>query len=158
MIKEKIHEKIIAPLKQQLTQGVTPHHLALTCSLGTVLGIFPILGSTTLLCLIVGVIMKLNQPAIQTVNYLAYPAQIALLPAFVRIGEKIFGATPVPFSPMALTQEFTSSPSVFMSKYGMAGVYGMTAWAIISPFLAIALYFPLVMAFKKLNRGLKQHA
>ena len=42
--------RVVTPLIAQLKQGVTPEKLALTVALGLVLGIFPILGATTLLC------------------------------------------------------------------------------------------------------------
>lgn len=143
-------KRVVDPLVAQLTQGVTPHHLALSCALGTTLGVFPLLGTTTALCFLVGLFLKLNQPAIQTVNYLVYPAQIALLPVFVRAGEKLFHAPPVAFSPVQLTKEFAQSPSIFLSKYGMAGVHGVSAWALAAPFIATALYFPLAGAFKRM--------
>lgn len=144
-------DRIVAPLKLQLTQGVTPERLAFTCAMGAAIGVFPILGSTTLLCLLVGVFLKLNQPAIQAVNYLAYPAQLALLPVFVRAGEKLFQAEPVALSPVTLTREFAAGPGPFLSKYGMAGVHGITAWAIAAPIISAALYFPLRTTFQKMT-------
>ncbi len=140
----------IEPMITQLTQGVTPVKLASTCAVGLALGIFPILGSTTILCLIVGFALKMNQPALQTVNYVSYPAQILLLPVFVRAGERIFHAPPVPLVPMELVREFGQGVGPFLSKYGMAGVHGITAWAVAAPFLITLVYFSLVPAFKAL--------
>ena len=82
--------RVVAPIVQQLRQGITPQKIALTLALGGVLGIFPILGATTLLCGIAGVWLRLNQPIIQLVNYLVYPLQIALLIPFYRAGFPIF--------------------------------------------------------------------
>lgn len=141
-------KRVVDPLIGQLKQGVTPKLLALSCALGVTLGIFPILGSTTLLCFLAGLALKLNQPAIQTVNYLIYPVQIALFPVFIRLGEKLFRAAPIAFSPVQLTKEFAQSPAIFMSKYGMAGLYGISVWALIAPILIAAIYFPLAAAFQ----------
>src|SRR5262245_45120940 len=60
--------RVIGLIVAQLTQGVSPEKIALTIALGSTIAIFPIMGSTTLLCLIVGVWCKLNQPIIQLVN------------------------------------------------------------------------------------------
>ncbi|MFP5305375.1 MAG: DUF2062 domain-containing protein, partial [Gammaproteobacteria bacterium] len=68
--------RVVAPIVAQLRQGITPEKIALTLALGAVLGIFPILGSTTLLCAVAGVWLRLNQPVIQIVNYFMYPLQI----------------------------------------------------------------------------------
>jgi uncharacterized protein (DUF2062 family) len=139
------------PIVAQLTQGVTPHHLALSCALGVTLGLFPILGSTTLLCFLAGLFLKLNQPAIQTVNYVVYPFQIAMFPVFIRAGERLWGAAPIAFSPLKLTAEFAQGPGAFMSKYGAAGAYGISVWMIAAPVLIAMLYFPLAAAFRKIT-------
>ena len=56
---------VVRPVLQQLTQGVTPAKLAAAIAWGVTLGLFPILGSNTLLTLIVGVPLGLNQPVLQ---------------------------------------------------------------------------------------------
>ena len=84
--------RVVAPIVVQLRQGITPEKIALTIALGgLVLSLFPILGSTTLLCGLAAVVLRLNQPIIQTVNLLAYPLQLALLIPFYRAGERLFG-------------------------------------------------------------------
>ena len=42
--------RVVEPIAGQLKQGITPEKIALTIALGMALGIFPILGSTMLLC------------------------------------------------------------------------------------------------------------
>jgi uncharacterized protein (DUF2062 family) len=153
-VKEFWKRRILDPLKGQLTQGVTPHLLGLSCALGVTLGIFPLLGTTTLLCLLAGIALKLNQPSIQAVNYLIYPVQIAMVPVFVRMGETLFHATPVPLTPTTLIKEFAQGPGPFLAKYGMAGVYGVSAWALVAPFLIAGLYFPLSRTFQKMKERL----
>lgn len=143
--------KISKPLMAQLTQGVSPHHLALSCAFGITLGIFPILGSTTILCFLVGSLLKLNQPSIQVVNYLVYPLQLILFPVFIKTGEKIFNAVPITFDPLKLSHEFVEAPLVFLSKYGAAGCYGIVVWLLVAPFLMGLVYFPLVRLFKKVE-------
>jgi uncharacterized protein (DUF2062 family) len=141
---------VVSPIRVQLTQGVTPKHLALSCALGVTIGVFPIIGSTTLICLIVAAALKLNQPAIQAVNYVVYPLQILLVPVFVRSGEYIFQAEPVSFSPTQLVREFGQNPGAFLSKYGMAGFHGVTAWCLFAPIIAFVLYKALHPIFRNL--------
>ncbi|MES0873176.1 DUF2062 domain-containing protein [Sinimarinibacterium thermocellulolyticum] len=145
--------RVVAPIVGQLKQGITPEKIALTLALGAVLGIFPILGSTTILCALVGIWLKLNQPVIQLVNYFMYPLQIALLLPFYRAGESLFGQPHVPiFSVNQLTQRFQASPMQFMVDYGMVGVYGIVVWALVAPPLIAALYYgtrPLLRALAR---------
>ena len=129
--------RVVAPVVAQLKQGITPEKVALTLALGAVLGIFPILGATTLLCGVVGVWLRLNQPIIQLVNYLVYPAQILLLIPFYRAGEKLFGAEPVPIVNVPdLIARFGEDPLKFLVDYGLVGLYGITVWALVAPLLA----------------------
>eukprot|EP01034_Spumella_vulgaris_P003768 gene3768-4823_t len=64
---------VLGPVLAQLRQGITPEKIALTAALGAVIAVFPILGSTTVLCGLVAWGLRLNQPIIQLVNYLCYP-------------------------------------------------------------------------------------
>lgn len=87
---------VVRPVVQQLTQGTSPRKIAQAIAWGLTLGIFPIIGSTTLLSLIVGVPLKLNQPILQAFKTLATPAQWALVLGFYRAGEWLFSAPPSP--------------------------------------------------------------
>jgi uncharacterized protein (DUF2062 family) len=59
---------LIRPLIDLLRQGISPKKLALTIALGFWLGVTPVLGSTTILCTLAAVALRLNLPAIQLVN------------------------------------------------------------------------------------------
>ena len=134
----------------QFTQGFTPQKVSLTIALGVTLGIFPILGTTTGLCAIVALWLRLNQPVIQLVNYLFSAAQLALILVFVRIGEWMVGAVPVSFSIPELFRKFHESPAKFMQEFGMTGLHAIIAWLFIAPFLAALIYFLLLPPLKKL--------
>ena len=133
--------RVVAPVVAQLKQGITPEKIALTLALGGVLGIFPILGATTLLCGVAGVWLRLNQPLIQLVNYLVYPLQLLLLIPFYRAGERLFGAEPVPIvDGPGLIARFGESPWQFLLDYGRVGLYGIAVWCLVAPLLAALAY------------------
>src|SRR5580658_1843030 len=117
----------------QLRQGITPHKIALSVALGTIIAIFPIMGTTTALCLLVGVALRLNQPILQLVNWIAWPLQIPGIYLFVRAGEWVTRSPPVSFSISALLVAFKNSPLRFLQQYGMTGLRGVLAWALIAP-------------------------
>jgi uncharacterized protein (DUF2062 family) len=136
--------RVLRLILDQLRQGITPEKIALTIALGAALGIFPILGSSTVLCALVALWLRLNQPVIQLVNYLAYPAQLALLLPFYRSGESLFGQPHVPiFSVVELAERFRAGPGKFFVDYGMVGVYGVVVWCLIAPLLIASLYWGL---------------
>ncbi len=82
-------EAAIERLRHFLVQGISPRRLALTLSVGFVLGCIPVVGIPTGLCALVALAFRLNQPAIQAANYAAMPFQIALIVPFLRLGGKL---------------------------------------------------------------------
>ena len=136
--------RVLAPILTQLRQGSSPRMIAVTIAAGAVIGILPILGTTTLLCAVIAVWFRLNQPIIQLVNYFIYPLQIALLFPFYRAGEFLFRQPPVPLvSIEALTERFWAGPGQFFIDYGMLAVYGLVVWLLAAPLLFGLLYLSL---------------
>ncbi len=127
-------------MMDQLTRGITPRKVAFTLALAFTLGIFPILGSTTILCFFIGLILQLNQPLLQAVNYLLYPLHLLLIPVFIRSGEYIFRAEPIPFNLMVWMQTFKDDPIAFLRNFGMAGVHAVAAWCIVAPMICLISY------------------
>jgi uncharacterized protein (DUF2062 family) len=89
-MKAWIRIKVVQPFIDLLCQGITPHKLALTIALGCVLGVIPVLGTTTILCTVAALTLGLNLPAIQLVNGLVYPLQLAMLIPFLKAGAWLF--------------------------------------------------------------------
>jgi len=145
--------RVASPLLAQLRQGVTPEKLALTIAFGLVLGCFPILGSATLLCGLAAVVFRLNQPAIQLVNYAAYPLQLALLIPYYRAGEWLFQTPPVPLSIPLLSERFTADFGQFMHDYGRLALQGIAVWCLLAPVAAAAVYFLSRAPLRVLARG-----
>lgn len=133
--------RIVEPIIVQLKQGITPEKITLTLALGSTLGIFPIIGLTTLLCGLAAWRLKLNQPLIQLTNYLLYPLHLLLLLPFYRAGETLFRQPHVPiFSVADLMQRFSNDPMQFLMDYSMVGLYGVVVWCLIAVPLTGLLY------------------
>lgn len=150
--------RVVDLMLAQLRQGITPQKLALTLALGTVIALFPIMGTTTALCVLVGVALRLNQPIIQLVNWIAWPLQIPGIYLFVRAGEWITHSPPVSFSITALLVAFKDSPVRFLQQYGMTGLRGVLAWALIAPGAAALIYMLTLPLLKRMRVGLNAMA
>jgi uncharacterized protein (DUF2062 family) len=142
-------KKIYEPLLAQLKQGVTPHKLAQSVAFGVVLGLVPVIGITTTLCLLSAAIFKLNHVAIQTVNYLVYPVQIALIIPFLRMGEWLFQVSPAALDIKIMLDEFRHHFMDSIQKYGLTALRGVAAWMIAAPFSFLIIYFISKVLFKK---------
>lgn len=137
----------------QLRQGITPHKVALSVALGATIGLFPIIGVTTLACLGVGAWLRLNQPLLQLANYAAFPLQLCLLYGFLRTGEWITFSEPITLSAGELIALLKESPSTFFKDFGMSGLRTILGWAVISPFIMVVFYFALIPILRNLMRN-----
>lgn len=143
--------RLIDPIKQQLTQGVTPQRLSFSLGVGTVCSLFPFLGFTSLLNLGVGIALRLNQPILQVLNQLLGPVQLVMILVYVRAGEFVWGATGEPFSVTEMVTSFAElSLMEFLTRFGWAGVHAFTAWILTAPLLLAAVYFPLRPVMERL--------
>lgn len=133
--------RVLTPITNQLKQGITPEKIALTIALGLALSIFPILGSTTILCGLAALLLRLNQPVIQLVNYLAYPVQLLAIIPFYRAGETLFQQPHVPLSIPFLFARFRADVWQFLRDFGMIAVQGIIVWCLIAPVVIAAIYF-----------------
>lgn len=131
---------VVRPVVQQLTQGTSPQKIAQALAYGLTLGIFPIIGSTTLLALLVGIPLRLNQPVLQAFKTLATPLQWASVLGFYRLGEWLYGAPHVSLSIPRMMERFFAEPGPFFRDYGMTALYGITVWLLMAPVLLLALY------------------
>ena len=126
-----IRQRLVDPLLDQLRAGLTPRRLAWSLALGLGLGVFPVLGTTTLLCVGAGLVFRLNQPALQLANYLAYPLQLGLLLPFIRLGDRLFGVPPLPLSAGALVAGFRADWVGQVSDLGGHLVRACVAWVLV---------------------------
>jgi uncharacterized protein (DUF2062 family) len=136
-------QRLVEPLRAQLTQGVSPARLALALALGLVIGTVPLLGVTTLLCGLAAASLRLNQPAIQVANYVAYPLQIGLLIPFFEAGARLFGQPPVGLTVAGLQAELAADLVGTVVRYLGVTARSLAAWGLVAPLAAVALYLAL---------------
>ena len=144
--------RVTRPIVELMRQGVTPEKMALSLALGTALGVFPVLGTTTALCALVAFLWRLNLPAIQIVNYFVYPLQIALLIPFFRAGERLFGA---PHLPLSLAQILTVVHASFWGATRFLWTtiwHAAVAWCLIAPIFVALAYVILVALLRRIAR------
>ena len=158
MIQNVLRRRIVAPLLDLLRQGITPEKLAFSIALGITLGVTPVLGSTTMLCLLAATVLRLNLPAIQLVNCLVYPLQLALLVPFIRIGGWVFSAPPVLTSVDQARQLIRSGVWTAITTLWDATLHGLVVWLALGSLASLLLYALLLPLIRRLGHSLRQEA
>lgn len=155
--------RVVDPVLAQLTQGITPEKIALTLAVGSACALFPILGTATLLCLVVGIILRLNQPLIQLVNAVCSIPHLFGVYALIRFGDLLFGVHHPRFT---ISEFMTRRPHTFpniwaivltvwrehglyLQRFGAAALHALVAWAIIAPVWAYLVYRLVYPGLKK---------
>lgn len=123
-----------------LTQGITPEKIALSLAFGIVLGVFPVLGSTTILCAAAALIFRLNLPSIQLVNWLIYPLQLVFIVPFIHFGGMLFRTAPLKLSAAQLLSMIHADPKSAIVTLWRVEMHAIVAWLLIGP-AAIALLY-----------------
>jgi len=135
-----IRRRLIQPFVELLRQGMSPHKIALTVALGVTLGVTPVLGSTSLLCTITAIALRLNLPAIQLVNGLAWPLQLALLVPFLRLGARIFSVKAPALSVSAILAMIHAGAWHAILTLWTATLHALVAWLLVGAAAALSIY------------------
>ena len=154
-MREFLQRRLADPLMTLLRQGVTPRELALCLALGTAIGLIPILGVSTALCALVALLLGLNMPAIQLVNYLLTPLQLILIIPLLRFGEHLVGAPRFPItleSGLALLSQGVIDAIRILAS---AIAHATLGWLVIAPLLAFVLFRVLEPVLRHLRQGLR---
>jgi uncharacterized protein (DUF2062 family) len=122
----------LEPLRNQLTQGVTPRALALSLAVGFGLGLFPVPGATAILCAVTAALLRLNHPTVQLVNLIAYPLQLLLFVPLLRAGAALFGAPDEALALDAVLLRIGTDPWGAARLYGQATAGAVLVWAAVA--------------------------
>jgi uncharacterized protein (DUF2062 family) len=138
-----LYRRLILPILALLRMGATPEKLAWSIAVGLMIGINPLLGSTTLLCLAVAFGMRLNLAASQLANHIVYPFEVLLVIPFIRLGSRVFHTAPMPLSAGALMHAARVNPISLTRQLWLWEWHALIIWAAIAivaaPLLALAL-------------------
>ncbi|MGH9367319.1 MAG: DUF2062 domain-containing protein [Thermoanaerobaculia bacterium] len=137
----KIFRRVSSFLVAELRRGLTARELALTLAVGLCLSVPPVLGSTTALCALAALLLRLNQPLIQAINYLAYPLQLILLIPFLKAGEWVFGASHTPLSPGKMLSMAKADLLGTISALWTVTWHGVVVWAVASVPIGLLVFW-----------------
>ena len=109
--------------------GLTPQKLAMTLCIGAAFGIIPLVWGTSLICIVLAQLFRLNHIALQCVNYLLWPVHLALLLPLFKLGAWLFPWGPP--LPVHLITSMLQNPGLFtLNIYGWLTLKAVVAWLV----------------------------
>jgi len=127
-------------LRNQLRQGLTVRQASLAVAIGLLGGIFPILGCSSVATIGLAASLRLNQPIALAFNFIAFPVKVLMIVPFLRFGEWLFRAEPLPFDIVAFTAEWMAAPMATTQSFAMSFVHVLGGWVVAAPFLLGLVY------------------
>lgn len=138
---EFLRRRLVRPVVEQLTQGLSPDAIALTIAVGLAIAVVPVVGTTTVLCTTAAIVLRLNQPLIQAINYLSFPLQLAFIVPYLRLGRLLFGGPAVHLSASELAAFVSSRPMEAAEALWRVTLQALGAWLLTAPVIAAVVFF-----------------
>jgi uncharacterized protein (DUF2062 family) len=127
-------------LLAQLRQGLSPRDCSRAVATGLTIGVFPILGCSTLLNTVCAHQWRLNQAIVQSLNWICAPLKLALIFPFLRLGEFLFQAESFNLSLAELSRRFYADSAATLVEFGWSFMHALTGWLCCIPALYLLLY------------------
>jgi len=154
-LEEMARSRVLAPIVQQLTQGLSADTIALTIAVGLCIAVIPIIGVTTALSFLAAWALRLNQPIIQTINWTSYPLQLLLIIPFIRLGERIFHSPRMRFSLDELVGMARADPLGTLRALGATFGHAAAAWLLCAPVIVGTVYLAIRPVLQALVRRMR---
>jgi uncharacterized protein (DUF2062 family) len=152
VFREIVKRRVVQPLIDLLRMGATPRRLAWSLAVGVVIGINPLLGSTTIVSLLAAAILRLNLVASQIANHIMYPLQLLLFFVFIRLGDRLFHTGSLPMRKKEILELARRHPWDTTRLLWSWEWHALIVWAIaaclLSPLL-VAILTPLLARLQK---------
>jgi uncharacterized protein (DUF2062 family) len=153
----QLYRRVVLPVLALLRMGASPRRLAWSIALGIVIGINPLLGSTTLVCLGAAFALRLNLAASQLANHLMYPVEVLLFIPFLTLGSRVFGTGPIPLSPKLIFTELRANPIALIRSLWQWEWHALVLWVAASLVLAPVIAALLTPVLRKLLVRVEKH-
>lgn len=152
-----LYRRIALPILALLRMGASPERLAWSIAVGLAIGINPLLGSTTLVCMAVAVVFRLNLAASQLANHAMYPVQIVLVVPFLQLAARVFHAGRLPFSAKTLYAEARAHPIDLIAQLWTWEWHALVVWGALAVVLVPVAANLLCPVLQRLLKRVEQH-
>jgi uncharacterized protein (DUF2062 family) len=151
-----LYRRAVLPVLALMRMGASPERMAWSIAVGFLIGINPLLGSTTILCLAVATIFRLNIAASQLGNHIVYPLQLLLFLPFLHLGTRVFRTEPLPLSGAAIVDAARQHPVELVRKLWLWEWHALVLWAGISVVLVPVAAIVLTPLLRRLMMRVKR--
>lgn len=148
-IVDSIKEKILIPFRLVPANGLTPEKIAFSITIGILSGIFPVIGLTTILSLLLTLLFKQNLFVVQSVQWIMALFQVLLIIPFIRSGAFLLNHQILHIDIEQIKLAFEPGILEGLKTIGVLHLYGILSWSIVAIPLGLVSYLMFLAIFKK---------
>jgi uncharacterized protein (DUF2062 family) len=152
-----MYRRGVLPILALLRMGATPRRLAWSIAAGLLIGINPVVGTTTVLCLAAAFLFRLNLVASQIANHAMFPVELALVIPFIRLGSWVFHTTAMPLSPRVFLHAVRTEPLALTRQVWLWEWHALVVWAAVSVVAAPSIALALTPLLQRLLDRIHRH-
>lgn len=152
-----IYRRLVLPILALLRMGATPQRLAWSIAVGVVVGLNPIVGTTTVLCLALAFALRLNIVAMQVANHAMFPFEVALVLPFIRLGTRVFRTSAMPLSSAVLLQRARTSPLTLIRLVWIWEWHALLVWLLCAVIAAPLIALSLTPVLARIQARIQRH-
>jgi uncharacterized protein (DUF2062 family) len=152
-----VYRRLVLPILALLRMGASPEKLAWSIAVGLLIGISPILGATTILCLAAAFLFRLNVAASQLGNHVVYPLELILVIPFIRIASRVFHTAPMPLSANDLIHAASTHPVALSRQLWLWEWHAFLLWAVLAAITVPLIAFALTPILRRLLIRIDRH-
>ncbi|HEX3571498.1 MAG TPA: DUF2062 domain-containing protein [Acidobacteriaceae bacterium] len=150
------YRRLILPILALLRMGATPQRLAWSIAIGIVVGLNPVLGTTTALCLAIAIAFRLNVVAAQLANHAMFPFEVALVIPLIRLASRVFHTSAMPLTAGVFMAHARHAPVALIRLVWVWEWHAFLLWLLLAmmaaPLIALVLTPLLVRVQGRIQR------
>jgi len=147
---ESFTNKILIPFRLVPKDGLTAEKLALSITIGIISGIFPVIGMTTFISLVLTMLFRQNLLVVQSVQWILALFQVLLIIPFMQFGAYLLSQN-VHISMLQINNAFHHGVMSGIKTVGIFHLYAILTWLILALPAAAVSYYSLLAVFQKKN-------
>ncbi len=144
-----VKDKFLVPFRLIPEGGIPPDKMAFSITLGVVTGVFPVLGATTAISLLLTMLFRQNVLVVQSVQWIMAMLQVILIVPFMQLGALILKARSVDISLHQINISFQHGFFTGIKTVGVLHLYAIFTWTLLSIPAAFILYYTFRAVFRK---------
>jgi uncharacterized protein (DUF2062 family) len=149
---DRFKDKILVPFKIIPRQGLSTSKLTLSFTIGVIGGLFPVIGLTSMVSLLILMAMKQNFTIVQAMNWIVAPIQLVMIIPFMRLGALLLFKDNLSITLGHIIKAFKPGIWEGLKTVGLMHLYGVLGWLIVALPVGVILYFFFFVLFSYLRK------